>query len=311
MTSLTRRTARGVSSPYWCSGPGDGVDVCGMRNRETLDAWTPALPLGCSVPATGLPLKLCILEICSGCHSVSTAAAAEGRAMFGEATEVEIFSIDGKPGSGASRTVDVLSYDWAADEELKKFREETQGRMTIFYAHASPPCGPYSSMGAKCRPLCERDLRWGDSVVQRCLELMAFFRPHFWTLESRGPPGLDSRVFMQSLEPTRSTVNYCRYGWQRWKRTSIWTNIGAWRPRPQCSPSNCCEHFREHGRHAEQVRTIRRDARHAALPEQLVREWTNAALQGCLCTECGETTGGRCSCPYSRAYGHQCQGSRA
>ena len=86
-----------------------------MRDRETLDAWTPPLPLGFSLPATTLPLKLRILEICSGCHSVSTAADAEVRAIFGEAIEVEVFSVDGTPGTGASRVVDVLSHDWAAD----------------------------------------------------------------------------------------------------------------------------------------------------------------------------------------------------
>jgi hypothetical protein len=66
-------------------------------------------------------------------------------------------------------------------------------------------------------------------VAQRCLELMAYFHPHYWTLESRGPPGLDSRVFMRKLEPLRSTVTYCRYGTNRWKATSIWTNV-TWQP---------------------------------------------------------------------------------
>eukprot|EP00969_Alexandrium_andersonii_P223816 9884651-Alexandrium_andersonii.AAC.1 len=67
---------------------------------------------------------------------------------------------------------------------------------------------------------------------------MAFFRPHYWTLESRGPPGLDSRTFMRSLEPKRSTVNYCRYGQRRWKATSIWTKVASWEPEPKCVPSN-------------------------------------------------------------------------
>ena len=184
-----------------------------MKERDALDAWTPSVRSEFSCPSLQPPLTLRILEICAGCHSVSAAVTAEAQALFGEAIKVEVFSVDGKPGTGASRTVDVLTWDWAADEELKRFREEEIGRTTIFYAHASPPCGPYSSLVS--RPLHARDLRWGDAVVQRCLDLMAWFQPHFWTLESKGPPGLNSRQFMRALEPLRSTVNYCRYGWKR------------------------------------------------------------------------------------------------
>ena len=91
--------------------------------------------------------------------------------------------------------------------------------ITVLYAHASPPCGPYSNM--IMTSLRECDLRRGDSVAQRCMELMSFFRFHYWTIESRGPPGLNSRVFVRAIEALRSTVNYCRYGTNRSKATSI------------------------------------------------------------------------------------------
>ena len=188
-----------------------------MRERAALDAWEPALP-EFALPRTP-PVTVRILEICSGCHSVSRATALENRRLFGEETKVEVFSVDGKPGTAATREVDILNYVWDQDEELARLRAEGEG--VVFYAHASPPCGPYSSMIPSA--LRDRDLRWGDSVAQRCLELMAYFRPHYWTVESRAPPGLDSRVFMRKLEPLRSTVNYCRYGMNRWKATSIWT----------------------------------------------------------------------------------------
>ena len=155
--------------------------------------------------------------------------------------------------------------------------------MYLYYAHASPPCGPYSTMACRYRgPLSQRDLRWGDSVAQRCLELIGYFNPHFWTLESRGPPGLDTRLFMRSLEPLRRTVNYCRYGWNRWKATSIWTNVQGWAPEPRClcRLSQCCEHFRAHGKHLDRVQKLKHGREdYAALPEQLVRAWTRAALQ--------------------------------
>lgn len=277
--SKTRRCSRSASSPYWRSGPDDGVTVEGMRSREELDAWVP--PHSLATPARGAApsgprIILKILEVCSGCGSVSAAAAKEARENFG-VHDVQIFSVDGKPGAGATRTVDLLTYDWANDAQLRRFRESEEGATCIYYAHASPPCGPYSCMVA--RPMAARDLRWGDSVAQRCLELIAFFRPDYWTLESRGPPGLDSRCFMRSLEPMRATVTYCRYGWQRHKPTSIWTNV-SWRPEPKCTPSNCCAHFAEHGRHLDTVRRAANAgcADFAALPEQLVRSWTHAAL---------------------------------
>ena len=90
---------------------------------------------------------------------------------------------------------------------------------------------------------------------------------------------------MRSLEPMRATVTYCRYGWQRQKPTSIWTNV-SWRPEPKCTPSNCCAQFAEHGRHLDCVRGKNKySADFAALPEQLVRSWTHAALSALLVSE--------------------------
>ena len=143
-----------------------------------------------------------VLEICSGCGSVSTAAAREAREHFGIA-DVEVFSVDGKPGTDASRTVDILTYDWASDELLRSFRHEREeGVRYVYYAHASPPCGPYSAMSyPSAGPLSQRDLRWGDSVAQRCMDLISYFDPDCWTPESKGPPGLDTRPFVRALEP--------------------------------------------------------------------------------------------------------------
>ena len=273
------RDKRCASSPYWTSGPGAGVLVDGMKPREALDLWIPALPpMGSCTRGDRVVLKM--LEICSGGCSVSRAAAQEARE---QGHEVEVFSIDGKPGAGATKVVDILTWDWANDAELLAFRADTpeEGVTCIYYAHASPPCGPYSSMANRyIGSLAERDLRWGDSVVQRCLELIQWFAPDFWTIESKGPPGLDSRTFMQSLEPMRSTVTYCSYGWNRYKPTSIWTNV-TWKPEPRCvcRLGNCCEHYREHGRHLDKVQEAKRsNPDFAALPEQLVRAWTRAAL---------------------------------
>ena len=83
-----------------------------MRDRAALDAWEPALR-EFALPHTP-PVAVRILEICSGCHSVSRATAREVQRLFGPETQIDVFSIDGKPGTGATREVDILTYDWVA-----------------------------------------------------------------------------------------------------------------------------------------------------------------------------------------------------
>ena len=116
--SRNARSGRGKSSPYWKSGPGSGVTVEGMKSQTELDSWASALPHTSlrRLSDTGNACKtvLKVLEICSGCGSVSTAAEKEAKENFGIA-DVEIFSVDGKPGTNASRVVDILTYDWASD----------------------------------------------------------------------------------------------------------------------------------------------------------------------------------------------------
>ena len=72
--------------------------------------------------------------------------------------EVEVFSVDGKPSTNTTRVVDVLTYNWENDELLNEFRHEREdGVRYVFYAHASPPCGPYSSMSCPTQgPLAQR-----------------------------------------------------------------------------------------------------------------------------------------------------------
>ena len=92
----------------------------GMKSREQLDQWSPALPPLRRPERSGERIVLKILEICSGCGSVSAPTAKEARELGFHA--VQVFSIDGKPGTGATRMVDLLTYDWANDAELKQFR---------------------------------------------------------------------------------------------------------------------------------------------------------------------------------------------
>ena len=118
-----------------------GVNAGGMKSVMDIDQWTPSLPPLRVLGWVGPEIVLKILDVCSGCGSVNSAAATEARERFG-VQRVEVFSLDGKPGTGATRVADVLTYAWEQDEDLTRFMEEQDGVTYIRYAHTSPPlCG--------------------------------------------------------------------------------------------------------------------------------------------------------------------------
>ena len=154
--AVRRRESRGAQSPYWSTGPGDGVTVEGMKAQSDLEAWRPALSHTMRELAGEGRTVLRILELCAGCKSVSAAAAKEARETFG-IERVEVFSLDGKPGTDCTRCVDILTYDWTRDEELRAFREEREegGQVSVLRA-CQPPCaGPTApwriTAGVRCR----------------------------------------------------------------------------------------------------------------------------------------------------------------
>ena len=159
------REARGARSPYWSTGPGAGVNVEGMKEQSDLDAWRPALSQSMRelADAGGSRTVLKILELCAGCKSVSTAAAKEARETFG-IERVEVFSLDGKPGTNCSRCADILTYDWT----LRSFREEREEGVSTPRTQAPPadhtaqwPVG----IGARCRSgTYDGGTRWRSAV---------------------------------------------------------------------------------------------------------------------------------------------------
>ena len=52
----------------------------------------------------------------------------------------------------------------------------------------------------------------------------------------------------------------------------------AARTRCSCRLSNCCDHFKEHGKHMDRVQAGHSAADYAAKPEQLMRAWARAAF---------------------------------
>jgi len=110
---------------------------------------------------------------------------------------------------------------------------------------ASPVCTHYSI--ARTTAKTPRDLEFADSLVQRVLDLIAYFKPHIWLFENPYSGLLKSRPLVQGLPVKR--LCYCRYGFQYRKETGIWTNLGdAWIPRPLCTKQDPCEHV-VNGRH--------------------------------------------------------------
>jgi len=105
----------------------------------------------------------------------------------------------------------------------------------------SPPCTHYSI--ARTRAKTPRDLKGSDKIVQRCLDIIAYWRPRYWFIENPQTGLLKTREVIRGLPFV--DVDYCAFGAPYRKRTRLWTNC-TWTPSKQC----------EHGRspHPTQVR---------------------------------------------------------
>ena len=97
----------------------------------------------------------------------------------------------------------------------------------------SPPCTQYSK--ARTRAKTPRDLEGADAIVQRCLDIIAYWKPRFWVIENPQTGLLKTRDVIQGL--SWKDVDYCSYQdpvLYR-KRTRLWTNCTCWVPRPPCT----------------------------------------------------------------------------
>ena len=131
-----------------------GLNVEGMKEQNDLDAWRPALSQSVRelAPACGGRTVLKILELCAGCKSVSTAVAKEARETFG-IERVEVFSLDGKPGTDCTRCADILTYDCTRDEELcSSFLPRGEGRgCKVYLLRARQPPLRTVQFDGRCR----------------------------------------------------------------------------------------------------------------------------------------------------------------
>ena len=94
---------------------------------------------------------------------------------------------------------------------------------------ASPPCTEYSR--AKTTGI--RDIEGANEIVQKTLDIIEYFCPKYWMMENPQTGLLKTQVFMYGI-PFKD-IDYCRYGLPYRKRTRIWNNAFAWKPRPLCN----------------------------------------------------------------------------
>jgi hypothetical protein len=77
-----------------------------------------------------------------------------------------------------------------------------------------------------------RDIEAANEIVQHTLDIMEYFNPKYFMLENPQSGLLKDQLFMYGRPFV--DVDYCRYGMPYRKRTRIWNNIAAWKPRPLC-----------------------------------------------------------------------------
>jgi hypothetical protein len=182
-----------------------------------------------------------------------------------EAAGWEVISVDVEAKFEPTLCVDVLKWD---------YWQYPPGHFD--YVHLSPPCTEYSKAMTK-RP---RNLALGDSLVDKALEILVYFRPRWWTLENPYTGMLKSRPAMQHLKPFMQRVCYCKYSegdetWSYRKETAIWTNL-KWKPRPLCHRDSPCQWFNGKAHPIEAQHLAR--ARLYSMPPALIREWLAAIL---------------------------------
>ena len=219
-----------------------------------------------------------MLELFAGTHSVSKVFSAAGW---------ECVSLDNCAKFQPTIVADVMQWDY------KVF---PPGHFD--YVHASPPCTEFSR-ALTTRP---RNLELGDLLVDKTLEILAYFRPRWWTIENPFTGYMKSRPNMQHLKAFMRRVTYCMYSpedddaWAYRKDTSIWNNLSAWQPRTLCTKACPCvwreAHDGCHPRAAQRgpgrgvnAKNNRSQSQLYSLPPPLVHEWLEAINEASAAVE--------------------------
>ena len=148
-----------------------------------------------------------ILELFAGTGSVGNVALRKGW---------EVVSLDLDPAAQATHTCDILYWDYT---------QYPRDHFDCIWA--SVPCTEYSTIMNK-RP---RRLAEADAIVERTLDIIAYFSPSAWWIENPLSGLLKTREFMLGLPYI--DVSYCRYDYPYRKDTRIWSNV------PYDNPLRC------------------------------------------------------------------------
>ena len=150
-----------------------------------------------------------IWDICCGTKSVSNVWRDAGH---------ETLTLDIDPKCMPDICIDLMAWEYT-----------DFGLAPLDFVHFSPPCTQYSIARSKAKT--PRDLDGADALVQRCLDIIAYWRPRYWFLENPQTGLLKTRDVVQGVPFV--DLDYCMYGAPYRKRTRIWTNT-SYTPRPLC-----------------------------------------------------------------------------
>jgi site-specific DNA-cytosine methylase len=158
---------------------------------------------------------------------------------------LELFSGTGSVGKCCKQLGwDVVSVDMILPADHKcdimdfDYKQYDKDEFDIIWA--SPPCTNYSKLQDAwlgrmrkgqiyTKEIQEEEMKQDDKLVLKTLEIIDYFKPHYWFIENPAASKMKDREFMKDLN--FYLIDYCMYSnWGYRKRTRIWTNREDFKP---------------------------------------------------------------------------------